>query len=68
MTATTVLTMMLSMLALTHMPTPADAAWPSQKQLLAACKAKFGMGGNQRQRQEERPDRLPGRAGPRGDA
>jgi hypothetical protein len=50
MTATraTVLTMMLagmlSMLALTHMPVPANAARPSQKQLLTACKAKFGMG------------------------
>jgi hypothetical protein len=46
MTATraTVLTMMLSMLTLTLMPVPADAARPSQKQLLAACKAKFGVG------------------------
>ena len=35
---------MLSMLALTYMPVQADAARPSQKQLLAACRAKFGMG------------------------
>jgi hypothetical protein len=50
MTATraTVLTMtlagMLSMLAVTQMAVPAEAARPSQKQLLAACRAKFGMG------------------------
>jgi hypothetical protein len=38
----TTLAGMLSLLAVTSMPAPTEAARPSNKQLLAACRAKFG--------------------------
>ena len=38
----TTLAGMLSLLAVTSMPVTAEAARPSNKQLLAACRAKFG--------------------------
>jgi hypothetical protein len=48
MIATRVLTIMLagtlSVLALGPISAPAEAARPSSKQLLAMCRAKFGMG------------------------